>query len=211
MHPFKTQQKTLWGYSLHLPLSFSLLSLSSFPRLGGCSVSYLSLASAELNIQVYLGYLMWWLILNELGRVIVFRCLVKSVCLFLWSITDLQHVMVPGAQHSESVFLDVAKRSQEKLTRLRLACLLCRRRQWHPLQYSCLEDPMDGGDWWAAVHGVAEGQTRLSNFTFTFPFMHWRRKWHPSPVFLPGESQGRGSLVGCSPWGREESDMTEVT
>ena len=36
-----------------------------------------------------------------------------------------------------------------------------------------------------------------------------RRQWHPTPVFLPGESQGRGRLVGCSPWGREESDRTE--
>ena len=41
--------------------------------------------------------------------------------------------------------------------------------------------------------------------------MHWRRQWQPTPVFLPGESQGRGSLVGCSPWGREESDTTEAT
>ena len=40
----------------------------------------------------------------------------------------------------------------------------------NPLQYSCLENPMDGGAWWAAVHGVAEGQTRLSGFTFTFHF-----------------------------------------
>ena len=39
-----------------------------------------------------------------------------------------------------------------------------------PLQYSCLENPMDGGAWWAAVHGVAEGRTRLSDFTFTFHF-----------------------------------------
>ena len=39
-----------------------------------------------------------------------------------------------------------------------------------PLQYSCLENPMDGGDWKAAVHGVAEGRTRLSDFTFTFQF-----------------------------------------
>ena len=38
----------------------------------------------------------------------------------------------------------------------------------NPLQYSCLENPMDGGAWWAAVHGVAKSQTRLSNFTFTF-------------------------------------------
>ena len=51
----------------------------------------------------------------------------------------------------------------------------------------------------------------LSNFTFTFPFIHWRRKWQPSPVFLPGESQGRGSLAGCRLWGRTESDTTEVT
>ena len=39
--------------------------------------------------------------------------------------------------------------------------------------------------------------------------MHWRRKWQPTPVFLPGESQGLGSLVGCRIWGRTESDMTE--
>ena len=41
--------------------------------------------------------------------------------------------------------------------------------------------------------------------------MHWERKWQPTPVFLPGESQGQGSLVGCRLWGHTESDMTEVT
>ena len=49
--------------------------------------------------------------------------------------------------------------------------------------------------------------TSLSLFTST----HWRRKWQPTPVFLPGESQGQGSLVGCRLWGRTESDMTEAT
>ena len=44
-----------------------------------------------------------------------------------------------------------------------------------------------------------------------FTFMHWRKKWQPTPVFLPGESQGRRSLVGCRLWGRTESDMTEAT
>ena len=44
-----------------------------------------------------------------------------------------------------------------------------------------------------------------------FTFMHWRRKWQPTPVFLPGESQGPGSLVGCRLWGLTESDRTEVT
>ena len=42
-----------------------------------------------------------------------------------------------------------------------------------------------------------------------FPFMHWRRKWQPTPAFLPGGSQGRGSLVGCRLWGGTESDTTE--
>ena len=50
-------------------------------------------------------------------------------------------------------------------------------------------------------------ETSLTLFTF----MHWRRKWQPTPVFLPGESQGRGSLVGCCLWGRTESDTTEAT
>ena len=76
-----------------------------------------------------------------------------------------------------------------------------------PLQYSCLENPMDGGAWWVTVHGVAKGRTRLSDFTF----MHWRRKWQPTPVFLPGESQGWENVVGCRLWGRTESDMTEAT
>ena len=47
----------------------------------------------------------------------------------------------------------------------------------------------------------------LSLSTFT----HWRRKWQPTPVFLPGEYHGRRSLVGCSPWGRTELDTTEAT
>ena len=52
-----------------------------------------------------------------------------------------------------------------------------------------------------------DSATSLSLFTF----MHWRRKWQPTPVFLPRESQGRRSLVGCRLWGRTESDTTEVT
>ena len=61
-----------------------------------------------------------------------------------------------------------------------------------PLQYSCLENPMDGG----AMGSLRVGHdwaTSLSLFTF----MHWIRKWQPTPVFLPGESQGWGSLVAA--------------
>jgi len=44
----------------------------------------------------------------------------------------------------------------------------------NPLQYSCLENPMDGGTWWATVHGVAKSWTRLSDFTFTFFHFHFQ-------------------------------------
>ena len=59
----------------------------------------------------------------------------------------------------------------------------------NPLQYFCLENPVDRGAWWAAVHKVAQIRTRLKQLN-----MHavdWRRKWQPTPVFLPGESQGQ--------------------
>jgi len=59
-----------------------------------------------------------------------------------------------------------------------------------PLQYSCLGNPMDGGAWWATVHGVARSLTRLSDFTFIFHFDALEKKWQPTPVFLPAESQG---------------------
>ena len=70
---------------------------------------------------------------------------------------------------------------------------------------------MDGGAWWAAVHGVAKSQTRLNDFTFNFHFRALEREMATHSMFLPGESQGRGSLVGCRLWGRTESDTTEVT
>ena len=80
-----------------------------------------------------------------------------------------------------------------------------------PLQYSCLENPMDGGAWLAAVHGVEKSRTRLSDFPFTFHFHALEKEWKPTPVFLPRESQGWRSLVGCRLWGRTESDTTEAT
>ena len=60
-------------------------------------------------------------------------------------------------------------------------------------------------------HEVAKSRTRLRDSTFTFHFHSLRRKWQPTPVFLPGESQGQGSLVGCCLWGCTESDTTEAT
>ena len=87
------------------------------------------------------------------------------------------------------------------------------RRQWHPtpvlfFQYwtiPWIEEPGRLQSMWSLRVGH-DWATSLSLFTF----MHWRRKWEPTPVFLPGESQGRGSLVGCRLWGCTESDTTEV-
>ena len=68
---------------------------------------------------------------------------------------------------------------------------------------------MDGGAWSAAVHGVAKSRTELRDFTFTFHF-HTLEKWQPTPVFLPGESQGWGAWWAAV-YGVAESDMTEMT
>ena len=69
-----------------------------------------------------------------------------------------------------------------------------------------MEEP-DGLQSMGSLRVGHDWATSLSLFTF----MHWRRKWQPTPVFLPGESQERGSLVGCCLWGRTESDTTEAT
>ena len=72
-----------------------------------------------------------------------------------------------------------------------------------PLQRSCLENPRDGGAWWAAVYGVTQSRTRLKWLSSSSSRPKSRRKqWHPTPLLMPGKSQGRGSLLGCSPWGR---------
>ena len=70
---------------------------------------------------------------------------------------------------------------------------------------------MDGGAWWAAVHGVPKSWTRLSDLTFTFHFHALEKEMATHSSVLAGESQGRGSLVGCRLWGRTESDTTEAT
>ena len=80
-----------------------------------------------------------------------------------------------------------------------------------PLQYSCMENPMDGGAWKAVVHGVARSQTRLSDFTFTFHFHELEKEMATRSSVLAWRIPGTGSLVGCHLWGRTESDMTEAT
>ena len=70
-----------------------------------------------------------------------------------------------------------------------------------PLQYSCLENPMDGGAWWAAVHGVAEGQTRLSDFTFTFHFHALEKEMATRSSVLAWRIPGTGKPGGLPSMG----------
>ena len=81
----------------------------------------------------------------------------------------------------------------------------------NPLQYSCLENPMDGGAWKAAVHGVAKSWTRLSNFTFTFHFHALEKEMATHSSVLAWRIPGSRELVSCHLWGSTELDTTEVT
>ena len=69
---------------------------------------------------------------------------------------------------------------------------------------------MDGGAWWATVHGVTKSRTQLSDFTSPFHFPALEKEM-AALVLLPGESQGWRGLVGCRLWGRTELDMTDAT
>ena len=82
-----------------------------------------------------------------------------------------------------------------------------------PLQYSCLENPMDRGAWWAAVHGVAKSQTQLSDFPFTFHLHALEKEMatHSSVLAWRIPGMGGGGLMGCHLWGHTGSDTTEVT
>ena len=70
-----------------------------------------------------------------------------------------------------------------------------------PLQYSCLENPMDGGAWWAAVHGEAENQTRLSDFTFTFHFHALEKEMATHSSVLAWRIPGTGEPGGLPSMG----------
>ena len=79
-----------------------------------------------------------------------------------------------------------------------------------PLQYSCLENPMDGGAWWAAVHGVAKSQTRLSDFTFTFHLHALEKEMATHSSVLAWIIPGTGEPGGLPSMGHIESDTTEA-
>ena len=80
-----------------------------------------------------------------------------------------------------------------------------------PLQYSCMANLMDGGAWWAAVHGVAKSRTRLSDFTFTFYFHALEKEMATHSSVLACRIPGTGEPGGLPSMGHTESDTTEAT
>ena len=80
-----------------------------------------------------------------------------------------------------------------------------------PLQYSCLENPMGRGAWKASVHGVAEGRTQLSDFTFTFHFHALEKEMATHSSVLAWRVPGTGEPGGCRLWSCTELDTTEMT
>ena len=83
--------------------------------------------------------------------------------------------------------------------------------EWHPLQQSCLENPIDGGAWWAAVYGVMKSWTRLSDFTFTFHFYALEKEMATHSSVLAWRIPGMGEPGGLPSMGRTGLDTTEVT
>ena len=79
------------------------------------------------------------------------------------------------------------------------------------LQYSCLENPMDRGAWWAPVHGVAKSRTRLSDFTVTFHFHAPEKEMATHSSVLAWRIPGTGEPDGLPSWGCTESDTTKST
>ena len=79
-----------------------------------------------------------------------------------------------------------------------------------PLQHSCLENPADGGAWWAAVHGVARSRTQLSDFTFTFQFHALEKNMATRSSVLAWRIPGTGARWAAV-YGVTESDTTEAT
>ena len=80
-------------------------------------------------------------------------------------------------------------------------CIFIREGNGTPLQYSCLENPMDGGAWWAAIHEVAEGRTGLSDFTFTFHFHALEKEMATHSSVLTWRIPGTGKPGGLPSMG----------
>ena len=130
------------------------------------------------------------------------QCLFKTLIQFFWINTQmrsLDHMIFHTALHSGCTILHTQQQYGEG--------------NGNPLHYFCLGNPA----WkipWMEEPGRLQSMGSLRDWATSLlllTFMHWRKKWQSTPVFLPGESQGQRSLVGCCLWGCTELGTTEAT
>ena len=152
---------------------------------------------------------------TQCGRSRFNSCLRKISCRRKWQPTL---VFLPGRSHGRRSLVGYSpwgRKESDMTERLHFTCLTLEYiREKAMAPHSCtlawkipwMEEPGR----LQSVGSLRVGHDWATSLSL-FPFMHWRRKWQLAPVFLPGESQGRGSQVGCRLWGRTESDMTEAT
>ena len=140
----------------------------------------------------------------------IYLCFIDYAKAFVWIITNCGKLL---KRWEYQIILPVSWETYMRVKKQQLEPCMeqLQRRQWHPTSTLAWKIP------WTEEPGRLQsmGSLRVAHDWATslsiFTFMHWRRKWQPTPVFLPGGSQEWGSLVGCCLWGRTESDMTEVT
>ena len=139
-------------------------------------------------------------------------CERETVGLLLLTVIDHQRIQYQECQEGKNrvqrsgwvyQFSVVALRNCHKLgaQNNRTFFFPCRRSQRHPLQYSCLENPMDGGAWWASVPGVTKSRTRLSDFTFTFHLHALEKEMATHSSVLAWRIPGRGEPGGLPSMG----------
>ena len=129
-------------------------------------------------------------------------------CNILRASHSVWHVI--GAQEiSEWIAIQVREQIMSAMILLSMSAICSAEGDGTPLQCSCLENPKDWGAWWAAIHGVAQSWTWLSDFTFTCHFPALEKEMATHSSVLAWRVPGTGSLVGCRLWGRTESDTTE--
>ena len=114
-----------------------------------------------------------------------------------WSMSQLYYMIIFSRLSRKQNHEDWLENCKSLILNLAQLLKAIHERQQHQFHISSLWHGEGNGD---PLHDWA---TSLPLFTF----MHWRRKWQPTPVFLPGESHGRGSLVGCHLWGHDWCDL----
>ena len=150
-------------------------------------------------------------------EVLSFLFLAKLLCLeLLLLLSRFSHVRLYAtpqtAAHQAPPSLEFSGKNTGVGCHFLLQCMKVKSESEVAQSCPTLRDPMDCSLRGSSVHGIFQARVlELLVLCWIEVVKVWRRKWQPTPVFLPGESQGRGSLVGCRLWGRTESNTTEVT